>query len=87
MVLTSQQKFDIMAWCTERSLKVCPVCSANALTIADDVYTVLVYHPVTGVEKSAPAFPQVVIVCTNCAHILNFSATVMGITQPLAPRP
>lgn len=87
MMLTEKDKEKVLAWVSSKCGQMRCVCcgegkwslfDSSSLAIGFDVHTTR-FHYHQGI-------PLVSIVCTNCAHVVFFSSSVMGF-KPDEPPP
>lgn len=57
---------------------VCKECSQKTVTVSDDLVVPPVYQN-GGVAFGGPAYPQIMLVCTNCGNTRFFNAVVAGV--------
>ena len=82
--LTDDEKKLFEKWVLERSPKLkCPCCGKSNFTVGEH----LVSPPTVGrdgVQLGGVAYPNAMLICTNCAHTLFFNAVVIGLdaTRP-----
>ncbi|MFW5679095.1 MAG: hypothetical protein ACOC3D_02425 [Pseudomonadota bacterium] len=81
--LTAEDRQLILNWLkTKGRHHDCPVCGTNKWMIGDH----LIAGRVHGLDPKTVAreqYPQVVLVCNNCAHTRYFMAVPLGLVLPI----
>ena len=54
----------------------CPSCGHSSWDLANQLLNLIVYVP-TGMTLGGPTYPQLVLVCTNCAYSRNHMAALV----------
>lgn len=78
--LSEKAKKKITDWLNERwlGLKQCPICRKNTWTIVDDLVSPNISRD-GGLVIGGTSYPQVMVICGNCAHTLYFNAVMIGV--------
>lgn len=77
--LSAEEKSHVIKWLQQRGKHhECPVCTNNKWTVADHMIAGRIHaeDPRTIVRES---YPQVALVCNNCAHVRYFMALPLGL--------
>ncbi len=77
--LTAAEKATVSAWLnTKGKNHNCPVCATNVWSIGDHLLFGMPFYG-GGLRVGGAAYPQVFLVCTNCAYTRHFMAVpVLG---------
>ena len=80
--LTQEEKKEIAGWISKRApdLK-CSVCGQKHFVLADHVIAGFI-HSGGGLALGGATYPQVMVICTNCGHTIQFNAVVIGALKP-----
>lgn len=88
--LTAQQKQKAIDWINRRAPALaCPSCKQQNFAIADHLVSANVFTPDGGLMLGGATYPQFLVTCTNCGHVLHYSAVMAGLTMsvPSIPKP
>ena len=81
--LTAEDRQAILKWLQAKGRNHdCPVCTSNKWMIGDHVIAGHV-HASDPRAVGREAYPQVMLVCTNCAHVRYFMAVPMGVATSI----
>ena len=85
--LTAEQRKRVAAWIEEHTKgkgKGCPVCGHPDWQLAEDIVEIQPHYE----NKVFPdvVYPHVMLMCRNCAYVMLFHATVIGVMEK-EPRP
>ena len=77
--LTEEEKKDAIDWIEHRAPNLtCTVCGQKHFTIGEHAVSTLI-HGGKGFILGGSAYPQIMVICTNCGHTIHFNAVLMGI--------
>lgn len=79
--LTREEKKRFADWLNERGVKSCPMCTKRNWSVGDHLVAPVSYAdgaPATGITT----YPQVMLVCGNCAYTAFYNAVVVGLIRP-----
>ena len=83
--LTQEEKKEIADWISKRAPDLrCSVCGQKHFVLADHVIAGFI-HSGGGLALGGATYPQVMVICTNCGHTIQFNAVVIGALKPPAP--
>lgn len=86
--LTDNDKVKIREWMSNRwtAGPNCIVCGEKNWTVAEHMVTPLRIGDEGGVRLGGNTYPNIMIVCMNCAYVLAFNAPLMGVVENKANR-
>lgn len=58
----------------------CKECNQKAIVVSDDITTAPVFKN-GGMMIGGPAYPQVMLICTNCGNTRFFNALIAGVVD------
>ncbi len=80
--LTPDDRNQVVQWLQAKGRNhECPVCASNKWMIGDHLVNGQV-HVVDGQLPPRESYPQVILVCNNCAYTRYFMAVPMGLVRP-----
>jgi hypothetical protein len=86
LTLTAVQKQMAINWVNQRAPNLrCPSCQQNNFVIADHLVTPNVITLGGTVSLGGSTYPQFLVTCNNCGHILYYSAVLAGIMRSPLP--
>lgn len=81
--LTQPEKVKVVKWLTDHVADghdfKCAVCGHTDWVVGDHIVTPVRFAS-TGFHFGGGAYPQIMLICKNCAHTVFLNAAVMGIT-------
>lgn len=80
--LTPEQRKAVMDWLTEKwgPDGECYVCKESNWAVGKHLVTPALFSE-KGFWAGGPAYPQAMIVCTNCGHTVHFNAIAIGLLE------
>ncbi|AMY03179.1 hypothetical protein AB0V79_08550 [Mesorhizobium ciceri] len=57
---------------------VCPACKHSSFAIVEHILTPQIHYG-GSIIMGGPNYPQFMVVCNNCSHMLTFSAIASGV--------
>lgn len=79
--LTKEQKQKAIDWLNRKApVLACPSCKQQNFVLADHLVTANVMSATGEVSLGGASYPQFLVTCTNCGHVLHYSAVMAGIT-------
>lgn len=57
----------------------CPSCGGKDFA-AEQIVGAAIVGPDNGLSLGGPHVPELLVVCSNCGHIIHFSATMIGVS-------
>ena len=77
---TKEDEEKIKKWIEEKAPKVkCFCCGLGKWTIASNPAMTIMYDTNSGRIHYMDGYPMIGLICENCAHIVWFSAPMMGL--------
>jgi hypothetical protein len=82
--LTDDEKQKILDWFTTRGSTDhrCPVCNHDNWDVGEHFVQPVTLGDKYMIQLSGYGYPQVMIICTQCAHTQFFNAVLMGLIPP-----
>lgn len=81
--LTKEEKKTATGWIEDKTPRLgCPACKQSHFTLGDHLVTPMMYTG-SGITIGGPAYPQLMVICSNCSYTLYYNAVMMGIAEPL----
>lgn len=86
--LTAEQRKQVVAWIEEHTKgkgKGCPICGHPDWQLAEDIVEIQPHYE----NKVFPdvIYPLVLLACSNCAYVMLFHATLIGVMKEEEPKP
>jgi len=82
--LTEEEKKAVVDWINKRAPGMtCGVCGQKHFILGDHAIAGFV-HSGGGLALGGVTYPQIMVICTNCGHTINFNAVVIGALKPPA---
>lgn len=63
----------------------CPSCGNPDFALSEHLTAASLFQSDAGVMLGGPSYPMFFIVCTNCAHVMHYSAVTSGVLPPAVP--
>ncbi len=81
-ILSDEQQNQIKEWVADKSANTsgdCPVCGENAWRAEEEVVMCPVL-PMPPSDRPAAVYPMFILVCSNCAYVMQFMALQAGLS-------
>lgn len=80
--LSEEEKQKVVNWLKEKApiLGMCSLCKKGEWLLSDHTVVPMLFGQ--GAVTGGTAYPQVMLICKNCAHTQFLNTVVIGIFQP-----